>query len=375
MLKIITSLVCHLIMLSLSNLSFATGNNQQDRSLLVFCSVEAVRSGVPELTQDRFKLNHKFVQTGRITDSVLLTRMTETTEDYFADSFPKPGYKPVPDECPYPDNSSRLYDNTKYKEWCEETFVDGEYIYDAYKDIAFNIKYTPEQAKTDIWQTPFETNRLQKGDCEDAVFLFSSHLSSEQENAMIIWGWVIDKRSRVGRAHVWHQLIDKAGQQYIVEGFSRDWNGIIPIAVSEKTELRKPIFTMTHTEVCKLASLTSKPDSWQTYQSLIDFCMSANFIEFYTKNLNASQGIDYLQNTYYGFIGHLLNTQNRSFKDKDMISERYQTGYNVYPTLGKEVTNIFKKLYELFVRCNRQEEEFGQNMQIANRSLVNTTTN
>ncbi|MCP4266275.1 MAG: hypothetical protein GY777_11990 [Candidatus Brocadiaceae bacterium] len=371
MLKIITGFVCYFIMLSLSNLSFATGNKQPDRSLLVSCSGEALSSGVP----DRFKLNYEFVQTGRIADNVLLTRMTETTENYFADSFSKPGYKPVPDECPYPDNGSKLYDNTKYKEWCEESFDDGKYVYDAYKDIAFNIKYTPEQAKTDIWQTPFETNRLQKGDCEDAVFLFSSHLSSGQENAMIIWGWVIDKRSRVGRAHVWHQLIDKAGQQYIVEGFSRDWNGIIPIEVAEKTELRKPIFTMTHTEVCKLASLTSRPDSWQTYQSLIDFCMSANFIEFYTKNLNASQGIDYLQNTYYGFIGHLLNAQNRSSKDKDTIAERYQTGYNVYPTLGKEVTNIFKKLYELFVRCNRQKEEFGQDMQIAYRSLVNTTTN
>ncbi len=375
MLKIITSLVCHLIMLSLSNLSFATGNKQPDRSLLVFCSVEVLSSGVLELAQDRFKLNHKFVQTGRFTDNVLLTRMTETTENYFADSFSRPGYKPVPDECPYPDNSSKLYDNTKYKEWCEETFDDGKYIYDAYKDIAFNIKYTPEQAQTDIWQTPFETNRLQKGDCEDAVFLFSSHLSSEQENAMIVWGWVIDKRSRVGRAHVWHQLIDKSGQQYIVEGFSRDWNGIIPIEVTEKTELRKPIFTMTHTEVCKLASLTSKPDSWQTYQSIIDFCMSANFIEFYTKNLNVSRGIDYLLNTYYGFIGHLLNTQSGSAKDENSISDRYQTAYNVYPTLGKEVTNIFKKLYELFARCNRQKEEFGQNMQIAYRSLVNTATN
>ena len=375
MLKIITSLVCHFIMLSLSNLSFATGNKQPGRSLPVFCSVEAVRSGVPELAQERFQLHHKFVQTGMITDNVLLTRMTETSENYCADSFSKPEYKPVPDECPYPDNNSTLYDNTMYKEWCEETFDDGKYIYDAYKDIAFNIEYTPEKAKTDIWQTPFETNRSQKGDCEDAVFLFSSHLCPEQKNAMIIWGWVIDKRSRVARAHVWHQLIDKAGQQYIVEGFSRDWNGIIPIAVTEKTELRKPIFTMTHTEVCKLASLTSKPDSWQTYQSLIDFCMSANFIEFYTKNLNASQGIDYLLNTYYGFIGHLLNTQSRSFKDKDTISERYQTGYSVYPTLEKEVTNIFKKLYELFSRCNRQKEEFDQNMQIAYRSLVNTTTN
>ncbi len=375
MLKIITSLVCPFIMLSLSNLSFATGNKQPGKPLLVFFNAEAMHSVAYELEHERFQPHHKFVQTSRITGNVFLARVTNTSGNYCADSYSKPGYKPVPDECPYPDNSSKLYDNAMYKEWCEDTFDGGKYIYEAYKEIAFNVEYTPEQAKTDIWQTPFETSRLQKGDCEDAVFLFSSHLPPEQKNAMIIWGWVIDKRSRVGRAHVWHQLIDKAGRQYIVEGFSRVWNGIIPIEIAEKTELRKPIFAMTHTEICKLASLTPNPDSWQTYQSLIDFCMSANFIEFYTKNLNASQEIDYLVNTYYGFIGHLLNTQNRSFKDKDIISERHQAGYNVYPTLGKEVTNIFKKLYELFTRCDRQKEEFGQDLQIIYRSLVNTTTN
>jgi hypothetical protein len=58
-----------------------------------------------------------------------------------------------------------------------------------------------------------------------------------------------------------------------------------------------------------------------------------------------------------------------------MISERYQTGYNVFPNMEKEVTSIFKKLYELFARCNRQKEEFAQNIQIAYRSLVNTSTN
>jgi len=375
MLKIITSLVCFFMILNLFNLSFATGNKQLGIPLLIFFGVEEVHSFVPELVHERFLPHHRLLKTSRITDNVLLTRITETSENYFADSFSRSGYKPVPDECPYPDNSSKSFDNITYKEWCEETFDDGKNIYDAYKDIAFNIEYTPEDAKTDIWQTPFETNRSKKGDCEDAVFLFSSHLSPEQRNAMIIWGWVIDKRSRIAKAHVWHQLIDKVGQQYIVEGFSRNWSGIMPIGVAEKDELRTPIFTMTHADVCKLASLTSKPDSWQTYQSLIDFCMSANFIEFYTKNLNASQEIDYLVNTYYGFIGHLLNTQNRSFKDRDMISGKYQTGYNAFPTLEKEITSIFKKLYELFARCNKQKKEFGQNMQIAYRSLVNITTN
>ena len=181
MLKIITSLVCPFIMLSLSNLSFATGNKQPGIPLLVFFSAEAVHSVVSELAHERFQPHHKFVQTSRITENVFLTRVTDTSGNYCADSYSKLGYKPVPDECPYPDNSSKLYDNAMYKEWCEDTFDGGKYIYDAYKEIAFNIEYTPEQAKTDIWQTPFETSRSQKGDCEDAVFLFSSHLPSEQK--------------------------------------------------------------------------------------------------------------------------------------------------------------------------------------------------
>ncbi len=365
MLKIITRLVCAFIMINVFNQSFTTGYKQLDLSLPTLLNAEVVVPSVPGWANERF-------QPDWITNSVFLAKMMGHSDNYYAENISKPWCKPVQDECPYPDNSGSLCDNTLYKVWCEETFDDGLYIYDAYRDIAFNIEYTPEQARTDIWKTPFETNRSQKGDCEDAVFLFSSHLPSKQENAMIIWGWVIDKSSRVAKAHVWHQLIDKTGQQYIVEGFSRDWSGIIPIEVAGKTELRKPIFTMTHAEVCQLASLASKPDSWQAYQSLIDFCLSANFIDFYTKNINASQGIDYMLNTYYGFIGDLLKTQDRSVKDKETLSNR---AYDIYPAMGKEVTNIFTHLYELFIKCNRQKKEFGQNTQIAYRSLVNTTIN
>ncbi len=368
MLKIITSLVCTFIMINVFNQSFTTDCEQLDLSLPILFNAEEVVSSVPGRANERF-------QPDWVTNKVFLTKMMGLPNNYRADSFSKLWYKPVQDEYPYLDNSGNLRDNTLYKEWCEETFDGGLYIYDAYRDIAFNIEYTPEQAKTDIWKTPFETNRSQKGDCEDAVFLFSSHLPSKQENAMIIWGWVIDKSTRVAKAHVWHQLIDKTGQQYIVEGFSNDWSGIIPIEVAGRVELRKPIFTMTHAEVCQLACLASKPDSWQTYQSLIDFCLSANFIDFYTKNINVSQEIDYMLNTYYGFIGHLLKIQDRSFRDKGTISNRSLAGYNIYPAMGKEVTNIFTHLYELFIKCNRQKKEFCQNTQIAYRSLVNTTTN
>ena len=363
-LKITTSLTCIYIMLSLFNLSFTFGNDQPDPSLPVPTRSEVIHSDGSEragrrLLQERF--DHG--------DKAVLARVTDTTEYFCADKFSKPGYKPVPDECPCPDNNGQLLDNFMYKDWCEETFDNGKYIYEAYKDIAFNIKYTPEQAKTDIWQTPHETNKSKKGDCEDAVFLFTSHLPSMQKNAKIIWGWVFDKGSSIARAHVWSQLTDKAGQQYIVEGFSKDWDGIIPLEIVEKTELRKPIFTITHSEVCRLSRLVSEPDSWQTYQSLINLCTSANFIEFYSRDLNISQGMDSHFNPDYGFIGYLLDTQTKSYKDT--ISYRYPTRPNMSAAMDKQISNIFKKLHELFIRCERQREDFGSNMQIAYRSLIN----
>ena len=250
-----------------------------------------------------------------------------------------------------------------YKDWCEETFYNGESIYEAYKDIAFNMEYTPEQPKTDNWQTPYETRKSKEGDCEDAVFLFESHLASMQKNTKIIWGWVIDKDSRIARAHVWSQLTDRAGEQYIVEGFSKDWDGIIPLEIVENTELRKPIFSITHSEFCRLSNLISKPDSWQIYQSLIDLCTSANFIEFYSRNLNILQGRDSYFDPDYGFIGYLLDTQHKPYEDT--ISHRRPIRPNMFPAMDKEISSILNKLYELLTRYEKQKEDFESSMQVA----------
>ncbi len=354
-LKTITSLNCIFIMLSLCDLSYAFGNDQPDPSSPVPARSEVVRSDGSEHT-GRQLLSERLGQA----DKSVLEGIAYTTEHFRADNFSKPVYKPVPDECPYPDNNGKLLDNFMYKDWCEETFDNGKYVYEAYKDIAFKMQYAPEQPKTDNWQTPYETNKSKRGDCEDAVFLFASHLSSMQKNTTIVWGWVIDKDSKIARAHVWSQLTDKAGQQYIVEGFSKAWNGIIPLEIAEKTELRKPIFTITLSEFCRLSSLASRPDSWQTYQSLINLCTSANFIEFYSRDLNISQSMDSYFNPDYGFIEYLLDTQTESYKD--MISHRYQTRPNMSPARDKQISNIFQKLHELFVRCERQREGFGPNM-------------
>ncbi|MBT5307547.1 MAG: hypothetical protein HOI47_02540 [Candidatus Scalindua sp.] len=366
-LKIFTSLNCIYIMLSLFDLSFTFGNDQPDLSPPVTTRSKVICSEGTGFAARRL-LPERVGQTNK----EALAGITYTTEYFRTDDFSKPVYKPVQDVCPYLDNKGILFDNFMYKDWCEETFDNGKYIYEAYKDIAFNIKYTPEQPETDIWQTPFETNKSKKGDCEDAVFLFTSHLSSMQKNTKIIWGWVIDKGSKIARAHVWSQLTDKAGQQYIVEGFSEDWDGIIPLEIAEKTELRKPIFTITHSELCRLSNLVSEPDGWQTYQSLMNLCTSANFIEFYSRNLNISQGMDSRFNPDYGFIGYLLDTQTESYRETR--SHRYPTRPNMSPVMDKQISNIFKKLHELFIRSGIQREDSGSNMQIAHRSLVNTNS-
>lgn len=343
-------------MLSVFDLSFMFGNDQPDPSSHVTTRSEVVYSDESKLV-GRQPLPEGFGQSSQAASA----GKAYATEYFSAENFSKPVYKPVPDECPYPDNNGKPPDNFMYKDWCEETFENGKYIYEAYRDIAFNMKYTPEPPKTDIWQTPYETNKSKKGDCEDAVFLFTSHLSSMQKNTKIIWGWVIDKGSKIARAHVWTQLADKAGQQYVVEGFSREWDGIIPLGIVEETELRKPIFTIKHSEYCRLYGLVSKPDSWQTYQSIINLCTSANFIEFYSRNLNISQGMDPYFDPDYGFIGYLLDTQTNSHKDT--ISGRHSNRPKMLPARDKEISSILTKLHELFVRCEEQRKDFSLDIQ------------
>jgi len=104
----------------------------------------------------------------------------------------------------------------------------------------------------------------------------------------------------------------------------------------------------------------SKPDSWQVYQSLIDLCTSANFIEFYSRNLNILQGIDSYFDPDYGFIEYLLDAQMKSYKDT--ISHRHS---NRLPAMDKEISSILKKLYELFTRYEKQKEDSESSMLFA----------
>ncbi len=165
------------------------------------------------------------------------------------------GYKPAEEAqseklCAlYSQENNNLPDNPLYREWCINTFNNGEQIYKAYKEIAFDIDYRAEPPKTDYWQTPGETIQSKQGDCEDSVFLFFSQLPELNTDGDIVWGWIMDKNSSIAFAHVWYQLYDKHGKPYIVEGFSKEWNGIIPAGSMNGTEERIPILMLKHNQV------------------------------------------------------------------------------------------------------------------------------
>ncbi|MCP5007711.1 MAG: hypothetical protein GY941_27815 [Planctomycetes bacterium] len=222
------------------------------------------------------------------------------------------GYRPVKESCCPVVDGEKGTDDVHYKEWCEKMFDNGSSIYQAYKDIAFNIEYTPEADNADFWQAPDETMRLKKGDCEDAVFVFYSHLPKDQGNAKIVWGWVVDKKSAAGRAHVWYQLVDRKGKQWVVEGFSGSWNGIIPMEEIEKTESRRSILTLPHLTVRSFAG---------------------------------SRGGESREINLTPFI-------SLDIFDNDLDSRPFPRGFDVpsFPNSNREVRNIISKLQELFSR-------------------------
>ena len=306
-----------------------------------------------------------------LSDNMKLNGETNVSESIWATKRSRLGYKPVPSLPQYKkvkrepasrQDYAREYDNYLYEKWCEETFDNGKCIYDAYKNIAFNIKYEPETNKTDFWQTPIETGRLRRGDCEDAVFLFFSRLPLDQENAEIVWGWVTDKQSKVRRAHVWYQLNDKKGQKYIVEGFSKDWNGIIPMEIARNCEARKPLLTIPHNKVIRLVSLLSGEDDRQDYRILTNLLRptALSNTDFENKEHMLKSKTRY-KNFNYEFVGYPVNNQYKSWNS---------ASHKVFPVMRKEIFNIFRKLRKMFLRYDEQKTEIRPYVKISNKTDI-----
>ena len=276
-------------------------------------------------------------------------------------SFAEIGYKPVQDVNKLSKEDNVSNENYLYKKWCEETFVNGGYVYEAYKNIAFNVNYTPDPMNTDYWQTPTETVRLKKGDCEDSVFLFFSQIPSDQKNIEIVWGWVIKRDTDIGRAHVWYQLADRAGQEYVVEGFSRDWNGIIPMEIIQETEMRKPIFKISHSMVSRLSSLLPKSEEWQMCQLLVSLFEEKQFVTYVSGNGPFSRDMNIqLHISSHEFIEYPMATHNTSRQYTRFISG--PSRHRIVPNVSKEISNILEKLHDVFARYENQRNSDSLNM-------------
>lgn len=275
-------------------------------------------------------------------------------------NYSKLGYKPVPDIYLHDVNGKKLNNNIQYKNWCEETFDNGPHIYEAYKNIAFNIKYTPEPVRTDYWQTPGETAGIKRGDCEDAALSFYSRIPQETKNAEIVWGWIINKQTKVGWAHVWYQLTDKKGQTYVVEGFSGDWNGIIPMKIIQETEMRNPFFTISHCMLNRLSNLLPKVDNWKMCKSLVDVFTKKDFVTYVSGN----QTFDMNKNTRRNlsdqvYIKYSENPQRR--QGQYIQNANYSPGSINLRGLDRKISNILEKLHEVFTRQERYELEIENN--------------
>ena len=221
--------------------------------------IQISKSAIPNPKRERLQLKPFMKHLLMIVTPIILSGIccVEAFADIsYADLFlAGRGYRPVEDNWAIkpimtcsPEGSSTT-DNPRYKEWCINTFKNGEQIYEAYKEIAFDIDYRAEPSKTDYWQTPVETRQSKKGDCEDSVFLFFSKLSELDIDGNIVWGWVVNKDNSIAFAHVWYQLFDKHGMTYIVEGFSKEWNGIIPEEMITGGEERIPTLMIRHGQI------------------------------------------------------------------------------------------------------------------------------
>ena len=132
-------------------------------------------------------------------------------------------------------------ENPSFKVWCESKFLHGNSIYNAYRQIAFQIRYTEEPPQNDFWQTPLETIHRHAGDCEDAVLLFNNFLPHNINNGRIVWGIIEDLKNNVTFAHVWFELVDRKGELYLVDPFTNDWNGITHLMLLKDKRIKKEI--------------------------------------------------------------------------------------------------------------------------------------
>ena len=92
----------------------------------------------------------------------------------------------------------------------------GVYVSDEFLDCVMavqEIEYVGDRMGADAWQTPAETVRRGKGDCEDVAIYFQHLLRAKGIHAELVFG-LLNIQAKVG--HVWCEA-DLDGVRYIIE--------------------------------------------------------------------------------------------------------------------------------------------------------------
>lgn len=204
-------------------------------------------------------------------------------------------------------------DNPKYKQWCMDTFFSGAEIYEAYKVVSFDVEYAADALSfPEYWQKPSETLKLKKGDCEDAVILFSSLVPNCNENIRLLWGYLYEKGGSGKAKHVWVELISKTGFKYILEAFKGDWDGIVKSEIDANTLIRDEIISLPQCLYNEILHIFTHADSnydEEEHELVIE----------YLSDLIKSGKEDLLTNEAYGIFRLLHGMINRvvTFAEKN----------------------------------------------------------
>lgn len=230
-----------------------------------------------------------------VVDGLIILILFTITSPFCNAALQIKGFYPVSSKGEYcaRSNPDELPNNLLYKDWCQKNFLNGAYIYEAYRQIAFNIEYTPEPPSVDLWQTPFETMQGRSGDCEDAVILFHAILPPHYDSGEVVWGFVHDLKDQTSFPHVWFQLYDKRGKAYIVEPFSGDWNGIIPMEAIKKWEVRQRIIGISNAVISDIMNSPVEHQSAKNFfvkrTAMYDWRLARQVDDVFAKLVNVSR--------------------------------------------------------------------------------------
>lgn len=242
------------------------------------------------------------------------------------------------------------------REICQKIFgeEEGNIIFEAFEEVA-NLKYVPEflpgEKQKDEWQTPFETEKSKKGDCEDAVFLFASCIPSYIDGELV-WGLVIYNEDlvHVVKVHVWYELKVKkenVSVTYVVEGFSEvGFCGIIPMAIINRTENRQAILKISQSEFLELREEKSllKFQERAEQKSRMDVLMLG-----LDKHKSTSQYAD-ITSRRKGLPMYVPHAMYRYFPESWGKSE-----FEKAMAKDKEIHEIYTQLYILMERIRKEE--------------------